>query len=411
MLKKLAFGALAIVMGAGIGAPATAQEDGINALAFSNGTVLLGYSDEYGGRSSSQWIALALIDEDPTLGWASAQGAPKPHSFVFELNTVYSLHNFGFDSAQAEEGSYPGISAEEVRISVSTEGAEGPWAIAYEGTIDPGMASEIEIPEPVEARWVKLEITDNGGRDDYTELMEFSAFGLPMETPATPAEVSGTYDTNWGRFYVSYRDGALRGCYDHDEGKFAGSLVGNFLNIEWRETGDQHGKAVIAITADGRFLNGFWYENGARQGTWFGPLMEPGSEPECAADLIEPTKTALEQSLEETGRATLYGIYFDLDSDVLRAESEPTLNEVLAYLNNNPGKGALFEGHTDSLGAEDYNLDLSARRAAAVVKWLTDRGVDAGRLSANGLGEGQPVADNDNPSGRALNRRVEVSLQ
>jgi OOP family OmpA-OmpF porin len=66
----------------------------------------------------------------------------------------------------------------------------------------------------------------------------------------------------------------------------------------------------------------------------------------------------------------------------------------------------VVEGHTDNTGSDAYNQALSVRRANAVLKYLVDAGVPASRLSAQGFGESQPVADNDTAEGRAQNRRV-----
>ena len=65
-------------------------------------------------------------------------------------------------------------------------------------------------------------------------------------------------------------------------------------------------------------------------------------------------------------------------------------------------------GHTDAAASDAHNRELSERRAQAVVAWLVDKGVDAGRLQAEGHGESRPVAGNDSAEGRALNRRVEI---
>ncbi|GAB5471085.1 MAG: hypothetical protein Kilf2KO_41150 [Rhodospirillales bacterium] len=69
-----------------------------------------------------------------------------------------------------------------------------------------------------------------------------------------------------------------------------------------------------------------------------------------------------------------------------------------------------IEGHTDADGSDAYNQDLSARRAASVVAWLKERGIADGRLGSKGRGEGEPVASNKTADGKALNRRVEVSV-
>jgi OOP family OmpA-OmpF porin len=77
-------------------------------------------------------------------------------------------------------------------------------------------------------------------------------------------------------------------------------------------------------------------------------------------------------------------------------------------LNEQPDLRLVIEGHTDAVGAEAYNETLSQRRAQSVVRWLTDRGIDADRLKAVGYGESRPVSTNESSQGRALNRRVEL---
>ena len=114
------------------------------------------------------------------------------------------------------------------------------------------------------------------------------------------------------------------------------------------------------------------------------------------------------QELEETGRAIVYGINFAFDSADIEPSSESVLLDVLAVLNNDSGLALTIEGHTDSTGDNDYNLDLSQRRAQSVVDWLIANGVAVGRLNALGYGEERPVADNATAEGRAANRRVEL---
>jgi outer membrane protein OmpA-like peptidoglycan-associated protein len=116
----------------------------------------------------------------------------------------------------------------------------------------------------------------------------------------------------------------------------------------------------------------------------------------------------IRRELDETGRAQLRGIYFDLDSATLKSESEATLFAVLAIIQDNPDTVYTIEGHTDAEGAQEYNVELSRQRAQAVVQWLLGRGVTAEQLDVQGYGESRPVADNGTAAGRALNRRVEI---
>ncbi len=123
---------------------------------------------------------------------------------------------------------------------------------------------------------------------------------------------------------------------------------------------------------------------------------------------VETTSEGLGEQLDREGSVDLYGIYFDLDKATLRGDSEPTLRQVLALLTERPALELVIAGHTDSQGGDTHNQQLSERRAASVVAWLTARGIAASRLQSAGHGESRPVADNATEQGRALNRRVEV---
>lgn len=116
----------------------------------------------------------------------------------------------------------------------------------------------------------------------------------------------------------------------------------------------------------------------------------------------------LGDALMEAGEFTTRGIYFDVDRDVLRPESTPVLEQLRSTLTSNADLSVVIEGHTDDQGEDDYNLDLSERRARAVVAYLTENGVDGGKVEGVGKGESEPVADNETSEGRAENRRVVV---
>ena len=118
----------------------------------------------------------------------------------------------------------------------------------------------------------------------------------------------------------------------------------------------------------------------------------------------------LENAIERTGAAAIYGIHFDTDSARIRADSLPSLKVVLQLINNRPGSRWVISGHTDNKGSAARNQPLSESRAAAVVAWLAAHGVDKNRLQSQGFGASRPVADNSTAVGRALNRRVEVAL-
>jgi len=107
---------------------------------------------------------------------------------------------------------------------------------------------------------------------------------------------------------------------------------------------------------------------------------------------------------------TLGDTLFATGKSELNAGASTNLDKLAAFMTEYPQRTAAIEGYTDSLGSEQYNQDLSQRRADSVKGYLVGRGVDTGRLSSSGRGENAPVADNASPSGRQQNRRVEIII-
>ena len=102
--------------------------------------------------------------------------------------------------------------------------------------------------------------------------------------------------------------------------------------------------------------------------------------------------SAMQKSLDATGRVSLYGIYFDTDKDTIKPEPKPTLDEINKLIQANPQLRLQVVGHTDSTGGDAHNKDLLNRRAASVIQALTQIGVDAKRLTSRGAGASEPVA-------------------
>jgi len=106
----------------------------------------------------------------------------------------------------------------------------------------------------------------------------------------------------------------------------------------------------------------------------------------------------------------LRGVNFDFDQDTLTAEAKILLDEVAAALLARPDISVEVRGHTDYIGSDAYNLDLSERRAQSVRTYLGGKGVGAERMTARGFGESVPVADNATDEGRERNRRAELGV-
>lgn len=245
---------------------------------------------------------------------------------------------------------------------------------------------------------------------EYNELLLDGELVISIDDPHT--NVGDGFAIDFARLLINPKQwsyvGVVRGvAQDKETGKPIAGVLVSAGNVQQVETG-----------ADGRF---------ELEGVPAGMVVTTGTHPEYqgasdASDLKsgetleivlemeknKNTSEAIADQLEAEGKVDLYGIYFDVDKDTLKAESEPTLQQVRQLLIERAVLKLVVTGHTDSDGSAEYNLDLSRRRAAAVVEWLTARGIEAERLEPQGMGETQPVADNATPAGRALNRRVEI---
>ena len=103
-------------------------------------------------------------------------------------------------------------------------------------------------------------------------------------------------------------------------------------------------------------------------------------------------------------------VNFGFDSSNLTETAKANLDKLAQVLTNNPDTNINIYGHTDSKGADSYNLSLSERRAGAVKSYLMAKGVSSSRMLAMGMGENEPIASNDTDAGRAQNRRVEFAI-
>ncbi|MBO3272610.1 OmpA family protein [Hymenobacter defluvii] len=104
------------------------------------------------------------------------------------------------------------------------------------------------------------------------------------------------------------------------------------------------------------------------------------------------------------------GILFDTNKSDLRPASMTEIQKMAATLKKYPDTNILVEGHTDNTGTDAINDPLSLRRAQAVANYTQTQGVDASRITTNGYGSKQPIADNSTEAGRQANRRVEIAI-
>ena len=127
--------------------------------------------------------------------------------------------------------------------------------------------------------------------------------------------------------------------------------------------------------------------------------------------LVKVDAEAMKTDIDRTGHVAIYGITFDTDSASIKPESKATLDEMAKLLKSDKSLSVFIVGHTDGTGSFDYNMDLSRKRAGAVVDSLVQRGIGQDRLQPHGVGPLAPVDTNETEEGRSRNRRVEIVKQ
>jgi outer membrane protein OmpA-like peptidoglycan-associated protein len=126
---------------------------------------------------------------------------------------------------------------------------------------------------------------------------------------------------------------------------------------------------------------------------------------------IAALKNSLNAKQTERGTLVTFGdVLFDYNRAELKPNGLTNVNSLAQFLQQNPDRKVIVEGYTDSTGSASYNQSLSERRADSVRMALVRMGVDPARIVAQGYGKEYPVADNTSNSGRAQNRRVEVTI-
>ena len=136
-------------------------------------------------------------------------------------------------------------------------------------------------------------------------------------------------------------------------------------------------------------------------------LLSPSVSAQTAEERAKQYgREAMEKALETKRLYDLYGIHFDVDKATIRPETQPLFDDIAQVLKNFPMWRLRIVGHTDATGDAAHNQLLALQRANAVKSALVDRGIQDSRLETEGAGQNQPVASNDTPEGRALNRRV-----
>jgi len=370
-------------------------------VSFSSGALLVETSPEY----SSAWGNIWMMDENPKTGWCCPSGQISNNVIVIELAEKSMFDRLEFDTGYADA---KGRGAKDIVVELSDDGpTEGFMEIVSLSLVDREDNQSFPVTVDKSGKWVRLTIKNNHGSPEYTELMDFRAYGEQL-TRTPIADVSGTYATNYNDFHLRQEGTSVTGCYEYDEGVLNGGIEDRIMKFTWIEPG-QKGPAVMIFTSDGKKFFGLWWYEGredSQGGIWSGTKKseDVGGCPHWGGGIQEQ----MTGELLEYGRVRLYGINFDYDSDVIRAESKPTLDKIVAMLKSEPTMQLIIEGHTDSDGTTEHNQILSQKRAESVKSYLVSAGISSSRLFTEGYGESTPVAPNTTTTGKAQNRRVEL---
>ena len=183
----------------------------------------------------------------------------------------------------------------------------------------------------------------------------------------------------------------------------AAKTIGGEKIYEW-DDGMKH--VILRIVKDNARV---WVQvNSGDDGSFYNITIV---EERLMNQVVTASAESLAGSISATGKAAVYGIYFDTGKADLKPESDSALAEIVKLLNNDAGLKLYVVGHTDNVGLFDSNVKLSQQRAASVVQALIAKGIATSRLTPFGSGPTAPVASNSTEEGRGKNRRVEVVAQ
>ena len=398
-------------------APALAQsplpED---VFAFSAGTrfVVKPADADYADMAYSPY---ALIDETASTDTRAEGG--KPATYVLELPEQTEIATIVFDTGGL---SNPEKSVKGVTVEVSDTSMTAGFSpvLNTQLKIDSNGQSFV-LPEKAIGRWVRLTYTSNYGAENYG-MTGFHGYGRRLTDSAHLEDVSGTYEgaSGWGKVRIKQEGSRVVGCFDYRSGLVGAGIEGRMLKgemIEHEEDGRvarrslalfafaPYNKSLFVLSRSDDSNPDYGYDS-----FWSAEKISSdiGDCPQIPDWRGKAAGSQLGADLQSLGRSRLDGVNFDFNAATIQPASYPLLDQVAELLRQHEDWTIALEGHTDNIGTEVFNKDLSSRRAAAVQAYLISKGVTAGRLSSQGFGFDRPVASNDSQGGRALNRRVEI---
>ncbi len=246
--------------------------------------------------------------------------------------------------------------------------------------------------------WVRLGLTSlvacNGLGMFFSELPmnSYETINYPVKADIVYPHNDIIYDKNgWTR---------ICGVY-HAKGNEKYLIIGNFLSNQQMEYRNFDENLIPTPNINPM---AYYYIDGV--------LLEPYNDSlhyDCANLLAEEPKE-FNGEIFPHQRMILKNLYFETDKAVILEESYQELDRLVYELKRNPNLKISIFGHTDNIGTDEYNQELSEQRASAVRNYLLEKGISRFRIVAKGFGKSQPISENETEEGRQLNRRVEIEV-
>lgn len=379
---------------------------GPDLLTFAEGALVV---DQSGTDSENTLAALQLIDGDPSAVTMST-GGEVPVEVVFKLPAETTFDWFGVPEVAPSEGNTVFFGS--IIISGSSEGPDSGFVTLASEDLVIGKSGETQAIVPSEAipvRWVRVVLEgtiDTGRLPDARTRFEFTEVigrGIQAERP-----LSDAFTGSWELAYVDrpdargerlelHQEGAvITGCLDTFQ--IRGTVSGSLARATGYDPSSDRSSAIVFVADDdGSIAATVSLDNGRFEArTALPPPRSTGSLCQAPA----PKEAVCDAPLH---------INFEADSAVIRGGSETILSDIFRVLTASGVESATIEGHTSTEGSDEYNRDLSQRRAAAVAEALVSLGFPAGAFTTVGLGESEPIIfPEPDEAARAINRRVEI---
>jgi outer membrane protein OmpA-like peptidoglycan-associated protein len=389
--------------------PIPEEIEPVDLLTFASGALFVEQSGLAGGSAGN---ALRMIDGDPR-ELVITTDAGEPVEFIYKMPSDTTFERFAIPNIVEAPGNATFFKS--VVISGSTEGADSGYQVLAEFELEthgPDQDVTELVPGVVTpVRWVKVnlegginivegdegrtnleftEIIGNGTQDEMELATAFSGVwdfrlterldinGKPLELRQTGATISGCLDT-------IIINGSVNG------------RIARAIGVD--PARNDRPSAFIFVADEDDSIQAVWSENTAVFGAWTAVIDPDVTSSPCSEEPPEPQFCGV----------AIY-VNFDFNSAAIRPESEQVLSDLYDGLVADGVTEVAIEGHTSTEGSDAYNLDLSERRAQAVVDDLVARGFEEASISAVGKGETEPLlSPDDDESSRSLNRRVEIN--